>query len=78
MRILLDPCVDHGCANPGCQIAQETFPTVSPNIRGSSVQNLLYVSRGAPRILRSPLDLWKISAAVVCIEIENLQTGIRG
>jgi hypothetical protein len=78
MRILVDPCVDHGCTNPGCQIAQETFLTVSPNIRGSSVRNLLYVNHGAPRILRSPLYFWKVNAAVVCTEIETLQTGVRG
>jgi len=24
VRILLGPCVDHGCTNPGCQIAQDT------------------------------------------------------
>jgi hypothetical protein len=76
MRILVDPCVDQRCTNTGCQIAQETLLTVSPNIRGSSVQNLLFVSHGAPRILRSPLDFCKISAGVVCTEIENLQTGV--
>ena len=42
LRILLDPFIGHGCTNPGCQIAQEaTLCTVSPNIRGSSVQKLL-------------------------------------
>jgi hypothetical protein len=77
IRILLDPCVDHGYTNPGCQT---TFRTVSLNIRGSSVQNLLYVIHGAPRSLRSPLDFWKICVAVFCrpTENENLQTGVIG
>jgi hypothetical protein len=47
--------------NPRHQDAKATkFCIVMPNIRGSSVWTLLYVTLPAPRILRCLADIWKI------------------
>lgn len=36
---------DQGCTNPGCQAAQATkFCTVTPNIYGSRVKNVLHLT----------------------------------
>jgi hypothetical protein len=46
-----------GCTNPGRQVARATkFPTVTPNICGSSVWDLLHGTLRAPRILKWALD----------------------
>jgi hypothetical protein len=43
------------------QVARVTkFYTVAPNICGSSVWNLLLVTRLVPRILRRLLDFWTV------------------
>ena len=51
---------DQGRTNPGRQVARSTkFYTAAPNMRGSSVRNLLHVTFLTPKILRRLLELWK-------------------
>jgi hypothetical protein len=48
-----------GCTRPGRQVARATkFFMVVPNIRGSSVWNLLHVTLLAPTVLRRLPDFW--------------------
>ena len=49
------------CANPGLQVARApTFCTVTPNIFGPSVWNLLHVTLLATGILKWLVDFWEV------------------
>jgi len=49
------------CTNPGLQFARATnFGTLTPNICGPSVWNLLHVTLLATRILKWLFDFWEI------------------
>jgi hypothetical protein len=49
---------NQGCINPGNHVAEGTkFSSVTPNICGTTVWNLLHIIPLAPRILRSPPGL---------------------
>jgi hypothetical protein len=59
--------LQQGRTNSGRQVATATeLYAVAPNIFGLSVRNLLHVTILAHRILRWPLELWKICTQLVC------------
>ena len=54
-----------GCKNPGRQVTRATkLFIVAPNVCGSPVCNLLYVTLLAPRILRLILDF--CTPVIIC------------
>jgi hypothetical protein len=58
--------VKQECINPGRQVVVATkFCTLTPNIFGSSVWNMLHVTILVPKILRWLLCIWKICASVL-------------
>jgi hypothetical protein len=61
---------NQGCINPAKQVTwPNKFCVVAPNICGSSVWKLLYVTHLVPRIFRWHLDLWKICAPVMVVVV---------